>query len=322
MKLTRNADHVKSNIENVCKQRGISNYYSRFSFSKVPINGQELHLSILNTPDPKGIILFTPGTNAYALLYGEYLIALAELGYKVVSYDPRSHGQSSGANGSYTIPELIDDLYELAHHFHHQDKLPVFLSGSSQGGIVSFYCAAKEEKIANEEQRSAIIKGLICHNIADLTADNATELTRFPLLSSVMKKWIIASAKWMPEFPVSMWMYLDLKIEPVRNMGNAWSIIQKDPLLVDFVCLKTMASLSNTPLAVPIDKIQTPLFLIQADNDTIFKTSYSKWVFDRLNCPKRMEVYAGLPHYMIVDYVPEFIGDVQEWLESQTHQLS
>ncbi len=317
MKWSRNASQIKITLEAICRSRGIDNYYDLFSFSRIPVNGQEIQLSILDTPNPKGLILFSPGTNAYALLYGEYLLALANLGYRVIGYDPRCHGQSTGANGDYAIPELVDDLYALVHFFHQREALPLFLSGSSQGGIVSFYCATKEEKLAREANRSPVIKGLVCHNIADLAAADAVELTRWPKFSKFIKKGVIALAKWLPAFPVSMSLYLNLKIEPVRHIGNAWSIIQDDPLLVDMVRLKTLASLCNTPLDTPVEALQTPFFLIQAEKDTIFKPAYSKRLFDRLTGSKKMVVYPGLPHYMIVDDVHAFIGDVSDWLKNQ-----
>ncbi len=317
MKFTRDTSRLESTLADIFKRRGIEHYFERFSFSRIAINGQELQLSVIEPPNPKGLILFTPGTNAYALLYGEYLLALADLGYKVVGYDPRCHGQSTGANGSYTIPELVDDLIALVHFFYKQGDLPIFLSGSSQGGIVSFYCAAKAEKLARETSQTPIIRGVICHNIADLAAPNAVELTRWPKFSQAIKKWVILLAKWLPEFPVPMWLYLNLKIEPVRNMGSAWAVLQHDPLLVDLVRLKTLASLCNTPLDISPEAMQTPLFLIQAEQDTIFKLAYSKWLFDRLKGPKKMVVYAGLPHYMIVDYVNTFIADISDWLETQ-----
>lgn len=314
MKMTRSDQFIAKSIENICEKRGIPNYLDKFILTREKVNGETLQLATIEVKNPKGVILFTPGTNAYALLYGEYLMALANLGYKVIGYDPRCHGQSTGKNGSYTITELVDDLHVLAHRFHQKEGLPIFLSGSSQGGIVSFYCAAKEQRDAKSENRKSILKGIICHNIADLAHERSVELTSFPLISKLFKKNLTKLAKLFPELPVSMAFYLDLKIEPVKNMGNAWKIIQQDPLLPDNVRLKTLASLGNTELPLPLEKLTTPLFLIQANKDTIFKTDYSQWIFDRLKCPKRMVVYEKLPHYMIVDYVEEFMGDVSEWL--------
>ena len=158
MKFTRDTSRLESTLADIFKRRGIEHYFERFSFSRIAINGQELQLSVIEPPNPKGLILFTPGTNAYALLYGEYLLALADLGYKVVGYDPRCHGQSTGANGSYTIPELVDDLIALVHFFYKQGDLPIFLSGSSQGGIVSFYCAAKAEKLAPPARNARLLE--------------------------------------------------------------------------------------------------------------------------------------------------------------------
>lgn len=316
MKFKRDAGFLRETIEDICKKRGIENYYPRFRFERMKVNGQELHLSILESENPKGVIIFTPGTNAYALLYGEYLLALADLGYKVIGCDPRCHGQSSGKSGSYTIEELVDDLYEIINFFDQKEKLPIHLSGSSQGGIASFYCASKEEKAAATEKRTPVIRSLICHNIADLSANDAVELTRHPGLSRLLKPVAPAFSALFPELPVSMAFYLNLKIEPVRNMGNAWNILQQDPLLPDLVRLKTLVSLGSARLPVAVEKMTTPLFLIQAGKDTIFKTAYSQRLFDRLTCKKQMALYPELHHYMIVDNVHEFIGDVGKWLKS------
>lgn len=112
-----------------------------------------------------------------------------------------------------------------------------------------------------------------------------------------------------------MTAYLDLKKEPVRNMGNAKQILYSEPLLVPFVRLKTMASLGTTPLPCPVEAIQTPVMILQAGNDTIFPLEYIESIYQRLACPKRLEIYEGLARYMIVDDVQRFIGDCSQWLE-------
>jgi pimeloyl-ACP methyl ester carboxylesterase len=48
----------------------------------------------------------------------------------------------------------------------------VSVMGSSQGGIVAFYLAAKDERL----------RSVICQNIADLSAPEAVQLSRNPLL--------------------------------------------------------------------------------------------------------------------------------------------
>ncbi len=317
MKFNRSSEEIEVNIATICKKRGIPNFYNRFSFEKIFIGSHTLQTYQIAVRQPKGIIIFTPGTNAYALLYGEFLIRLADAGYRVVAYDPRCHGMSTGVNGSYTIPELIDDLLKLTENIVAENSLPLFLAGSSQGGIVSFYAAAEAQKRAEKENQKSMITGIICHNIAELDKPDAVELTRFPFISKLLKKPLTLAAKWFPEFPVSMMLYLNLKIEPVKFMGNAWEIIQHDKLLVDIIRLKTLASLGNTPLPVLIEKVNTPVFILQAGNDTIFKTGYIQRLFQRLNCPKELKIYEGLPHYMIVDYVEVYLDDLVNWLEKR-----
>ncbi len=50
-----------------------------------------------------------PGTNAYAILYKEFLSALADHGNNIVGFDPRGHGRSGGVSGeefSHRIAEF------------------------------------------------------------------------------------------------------------------------------------------------------------------------------------------------------------------------
>jgi len=75
-----------------------------------------------------------PGTSAYALIYGEFLKALADRGYNVVGFDPRGHGRSGGERGSYTIPELVSDMKAAVEYAQKRFGDPIVVAGSSQGG--------------------------------------------------------------------------------------------------------------------------------------------------------------------------------------------
>ncbi|MGB1015304.1 MAG: alpha/beta hydrolase, partial [Nannocystaceae bacterium] len=297
---------LRASLATIAERRGVEPWFDRFTHSSVRANdGTKLALEMI-TEAGRGrpTVVFMPGTNAYSLLYGEFLLALADAGLNVVGFDPRGHGRSEGQGGSYTLPELVDDFAVVVEHARARMGGPIFAAGSSQGGIAAFYLAASEVEIA----------GAVCHNAADLSDPSSARLTRFPRLGRLFKPALLGLAKILPEVRVPMRAYLDLKKEPVRGMGTAHEVLHQDPLLVPYVRLKTLASLGSAPLARPVEAIETPLLLLQAGADTIFPTDYMTTLFERLTCPKQMHVYPGLPHYLVVDHVETLAADVVRWI--------
>jgi alpha-beta hydrolase superfamily lysophospholipase len=301
-------DAMLSELDQVHAARGRPNPARRFREARLDTDGPALALEILDVPDARATVVFSPGTNAYALLYADFLAALADRGFRVVGYDPRGHGRSEGARGSYTVPELVDDLDRVVRHVAVAYPGPVVVAGSSQGGIACFYYAA----------RGAPVALAICHGAADLADPESLRLTRIPArLSASVAPALRRLARLLPELPVPMTAYLDLRREPVRGLGDARTAIYSDPALVPFVRLKTLASLSMEPLARPVEAIDVPVLILHAGDDTIFPRDYVERLYARLRCPKHLALYEGLPHYLIVDHVEVFLDDVVRFVDEQ-----
>jgi len=296
---------LRRHFEEISARRGTPDYFDRFESDSVVSDGLALHLDIIEVDGKRPSLVFMPGTNAYAMLYGDLLTALADRGYNIIGFDPRGHGRSEGARGSYTLGELVTDMRSVVSYARERFGAPVVAAGSSQGGITAFYLAAAGAPVA----------GIICHNAADLCDPDSVRLTRFPRIGGLLRPVLQQLARIFPELPVPMTAYLDLELEPVRNMGNARDVLYWDPLLVPFVRLKTLASLGSEPLARPVEEIDIPVMLLQAERDTIFPTDYIEKIHARLNCEKSLKVYPGLPHYMIVDHVDRILDDIAEWIE-------
>ena len=164
-------------FQEMADRRGIPNYFDRFETDSVTSDGLKLHLDIIEVDKAKPTVVFIPGTSVYAMIYGEFMATLADKGYNVVGFDPRGHGRSEGVRGSYTIPELMADTRAVVAYARDRFGDPIAVAGSSQGGIVAFYVAATDEKLA----------GVICHNIADLGDPESLKLTRTPSLSRILK---------------------------------------------------------------------------------------------------------------------------------------
>jgi len=298
-------NELRKRFEEICRSRGVPNFFDRFQQGRAVSDGLQLHLDMIEVGRGRPTVVFMPGTNAYAMLYGEFLSALADHGYNVVGFDPRGHGRSQGARGSYTLPELVSDMRNVVAFARQRFGGPVAVAGSSQGGITAFYFAAGE--------RSAACA--VCHNLADLADPASARLTRTPRLSRALRPWVPRLARVFPEWRVPMTAYLDLKKEPVRGMGNAENVLREDPLLVPFVRVKGLASLSGEPLPCPVESIQTPILIVHGEADTIFPKDYVESIYRRLTCRKAFLCCPGLPHYLIVDHLDRILPGVLTWLE-------
>jgi len=296
---------IKAFIAEISEKRGGVNWYDRFEQNSVMSSGLMLHLDVIPVDRERPTVVFMPGTNAYAILYGEFLTALADKGYNIVGFDPRGHGRSEGSRGSYTLSELTADMRAAVAYARNRFGDPVAVAGSSQGGIAAFYLAAAGDPVA----------GAICHNLADLGDPASSRLTRSPALSRIMKPFIISLARIFPEFKVPMTAYINLKAEPIRNLGNSKDLLYQGPLLVPFIRLKGMASLAGDELYCPVEAVPTPVLILHGEKDVIFPQEYIEYIYNRLTCKKSLKIYPGFHHYIVFDHVDTILPDVVAWLE-------
>jgi pimeloyl-ACP methyl ester carboxylesterase len=304
---TTDRDAVHARVEAVFARRGRAFPGDRITDDVVYRDGLRLHCDVIATDDAVGTVVFMPGTNGYALLYAELLAGLADAGFNVVAFDPRGHGRSDGRRGSYTFPELLGDFVAVVRHSLDRFGRPVVVAGSSQGGIAAFYVAA----LGLDGVSAAV-----CHNVADLADPASTCLTRVPPALGGVGRRLVRLARFAPEIPVPLRAYIDLAHEPVDGVGTALDLIAADPLLVPSVRLKTLASLADTPLPVPVEEIRTPVCIVHGEADRIFPTHYIEDILDRLTCPKQLVRVDG-HHYVIVDEVPALLPPVTAWLHER-----
>ena len=296
---------INSFLDEIAEKRGTGNPFDRFEQDTITSGGLELHLDVIEVDQERPTLVFMPGTNAYAVLYGEFLAALADKGINIVGFDPRGHGRSGGRRGSYTIPELVADMRAAVEYARNRFGNPIVVSGSSQGGITAFYLAAEGYPVASA----------ICHNIADLGDPASVRLTRRPGLSRLMKPMIGLLGRVLPELRIPMTSYINLKAEPIRHLGNSKDLLYQGPLLVPFIRLKGMASLGSENLPCAVEEIATPVLILHGEKDVIFPQDYIEYLYNRLTCKKSLKVYQGFHHYILFDHVHAVLPDVLQWLE-------
>jgi len=288
---------------------GLGDLYGTWKEEFLPANGRELALYHFESKPGDPVMLFVPGTSVYALLYVEYMYKLSLQGFNVVGFDPRGHGMSGGKRGSYTLGGLVEDARAVIDHAIKVYGDNVAISGSSQGGMTSFYCAAAEPRL----------KAAVCHNVIAPNEPDNYRMTRWPAFYRLPLA-MLPFAKPLVDSPIGELMtpisiYLDLKAEPTRMLPDVGKFLKEDPLAVNAISLAALASLGASPIARPVEQIETPVMVIHAGQDNIFPEDYIRRVYDRLTCKKEFLLIKNAPHLVMIDYVDTILPPIVEWLK-------
>ncbi len=311
-------DNIEIYVEELLDKFDLSHVKGTWQDERIKSEGNaDLYAAVFEAGEENPTLVFIPGTSIYALCYAELLYGIYKEGINVVGFDPRGQGRSSGTPGDYTIMEHVRDAQAACEYARQRFKGPVFVMGSSQGGIEAFYMAAE----------GGGADGYICHNLAELTSPESLRLTRFgprgPLpywqksLSPLTISSLRAAARIVPYARLPIAAYLDLKKEPMKVFGNAWNFILQDPLAVRSITVRTFASIAGTPLPRPVEEIPGPLLVIHSSEDNIFPQDYVTDIYTRLACDKDMKIYKA-PHMVTIEHVPQILPDIVDWLRAKS----
>jgi len=295
---------------------GFPRVHEYFKSDTVISDGLKLHVDVYEYDQQAPTIVFIPGTAIYGLCYGDLLYQLAQTGYNIVAFDPRGHGQSEGLRGDYTITEIMKDAENVITYAINRFNNKVSLMGSSQGGIVAFYMAAKDERL----------NSVICQNFADLGAPETLQLARHPRLFKYIKIMIARHGHRLPNVQIPVTSYIDLDKIPVKYFGSAKAFMETDPLTLKTVSLRALQSLAHTDMTKPVEKIKVPVMVLQGTADSIFPVSYTQAIFDKLTCKKKFSLFPGRTHAVLHEDPTEVVPEINSWLKeiyhlSYQHQL-
>lgn len=295
---------VREQLDNDRKRMKMNVDAKAMEETTIDASGITLHLTVFPAGKNARTLVFIPGTTAYAQVYGQFMSDMYRSGFNVVGFDPRGHGLSSGRRGDYTIDELVDDTLAVVKYARGRFGGKVALAGSSQGGMVAFYAAARDDSIA----------AAVCHNIADLNGkDNLVLSTIRPPLFLVPAAEFLMGLYGSYSIPISM--YLDLSKEKFIDGTDAATLVKKDILAVSWITFRALKSLMRTKLARPVEKIRVPIMLIHADRDNIFPQSYVESIYNRLTCPKKYRLFKNTEHLVMTNNVGEVVPPIAAWLK-------
>ncbi len=288
---------------------GLGDLYGTWEEERLALGDRDLALYHFRSRPEDPAMVFVPGTSVYALLYVEFMYKVSRQGFNVVGFDPRGHGMSSGKRGVYTLGQLVEDALAVIGHALATYGDRVAVSGSSQGGMVAFYCAAAEPRL----------KAAVCHNVIAPDEPDNERMTRRPGMFKPLMPLLPAFKPLMDSplgklmIPVSL--YLDLKAEPSRIIPDVVRFLKEDPLALTAVSLSALHSLPTTPMARKVEEIEVPVMVVHAGRDNIFPEDYVRRVYGRLTCEKEFLYLADAPHLVMTDHVDEVVPPVAAWLK-------
>jgi alpha-beta hydrolase superfamily lysophospholipase len=280
--------------------------YGTWTEEVLPVKEGHLQLYHFKADPQDPVMVFVPGTSVYALIYTEFMHKLSLQGFNVVGFDPRGHGKSSGKRGVYTLGTLIEDALAVVDHAADMYNDKVAVSGSSQGGMVAFYCAT-----------DARVKAAVCHNVLAPDEPDNERITRWPWMWGPFMPFLPLFKPLMDSpfgtLMIPIFMYLDMKAETSRLIPDVYQFMKEDPAILSSVCFRALYSLTTTPLGKKVEEIDTPVMVIHAGRDNIFPEDYIRRVYDRLTCEKEFVYLPEAEHLVLIDYVEELVPQVSAW---------
>jgi len=271
-------------------------------------DGLKIHMDIYDNEESLDkTIIFIHGTSVYSRFYVEFLYNLFQKGFRIVAPDMIGHGLSEGKMGHFTMENFTKTVYDVTSYVIEKFGEKVAVMGSSLGGITTLYSAAYDSRI----------KAGICHNAAIFNEEAYKKILKIEgkLVDLVSK--IPELVKSAPKSGISIYTYLDFyKLAKSEELIKRIDLVMNDKLLADKYTLTAIYTQMSAPLAKPIESIETPIMIINGDEDVLFSVDYMQEIYDRLNCrEKRLEILKNASHLILQENTEEVMKRIIPWLE-------
>ncbi len=263
-------------------------------------SGTTLHYRLAapaGTASPRATLVVVHGFGEYGTIYDHLSEYFVGRGYRVLTFDLRGHGRSSGARGYIgrwaEYREDVHTMVQLARAA--GPAVPVHLVGHSMGGLISIDYAL---------HYGSELRGLVAMGPA------LGDIGVSPILMRVSR---VMSRVW-PGFG------LDTGLDSA-NMSRDPKAVERldaDPLVHG----RGTARL-GTELVAAIARVRgqagefaVPLLLQHGADDKVAAPEGTTWFYERVRHPdKELRIYPGGYHNLFVDLNwREVLGDVEEWV--------
>jgi alpha-beta hydrolase superfamily lysophospholipase len=256
--------------------------------------GHQVHLDVHPSADPKGTIVFQPGSGAHGRLYFLLGGLLAARGYEFIAIDRPGHGLSDGVRGDCTVDEAIAAARSAVEYARSRSSRPVTLMGSSMGGLLTVFAL-----LSGVQPDSAIV-----HNFV------------FPgkLFPMRVRAWWIANHRTNP-YPLAELVsgFEDLSSDPatgryLRERGDRYMSWELSPRSVASLFGFKAPSLSEAP----------DTLVLTGDKDRAIPAWITRLFMKWSGLPSyEIKVLPDAGHLLFHDHLDRTIPLVSDWMDGR-----
>ncbi len=257
---------------------------------------KDTNLHVDDTGGPGRPVVLIHGWPLSAESFSANVTALAEAGYRVVTYDRRGFGRSDKPLTGYSYDTLTDDLHAVLAGLELQD---VTLVGFSMGGgeVARYFTSYGPEGI-----RSAVFASAVPPFLAHLPAnpDGPLEETK----AATMTAQLTADAEsFYDQFTTDFFSVDgDLKVSEEQRQEALALCLQSSKA----AALSCMAAFGNTDFRDDLPKVSVPALILHGAGDGVVPFEGSGKRTHEAIEGSELHVIAGAPHGCNVSHAAEW----------------
>jgi alpha-beta hydrolase superfamily lysophospholipase len=274
----------------------------------IDYRGTPLHLTIHEIGLDAPSLIFIHGMSMHAGAYvdtipnANFLGALSAQGFNVIGLDLQGHGQSGGLRGLFTYRDLMGNITRAVDYVVEHYNRRVGVTGTSMGGILSFYAALTDKRI----------KSAVCHCVLDLRNSSSIFYLKRHFLLQRLSGIIRPLCRFIPWLSIPTISYLEPR-HVFDNIENVQYII-RDPLCTWSYRCSSWLSVFLDPSDKPaIEGQQAPVRILVGEKDKLFTPAYTRMFYERLRCTKDLVIVPGARHLLPQEHINITVPLVAEW---------
>ena len=228
-------------------------------------------------------------------VWGHYIEALSQRGFRCVAYDRRGHGRSDDPSRGYDADTLADDLAAVIYGLNLQR---VTIVAHSLGSLEAVRCVARHgfDRIARLVLVAPVTPFLT------LTPDNPTGIPTMAI-EALRRSMALDFPQWIKDNEAPFFVK-----ESSRALRD-WTrrMMESVPLPVALACHRTLTS---TDCRLDLAKINRPVLIIQGDKDASMPLAITGKLTKERIVHSRLLVYEGAPHGLPFTHSDRLMEDI------------
>ncbi|MFN2615319.1 MAG: alpha/beta fold hydrolase [Actinomycetota bacterium] len=265
--------------------------------------GRALHCLLAESERDAPTVVFVHGLCGHASLFEPFVAALSDEGLNVLALDLQGHGRSEGRRGHVPFEQALANIGEVVGYASQRSGRAVGLCGSGLGGILSFYAAMPDDRVA----------AVACHTAADLRALLGFERRKRQRALA----WLVGKTARRAEHVAP------LARLPVRVLFPLVDFFEDEARLTEWradadstwwYTLETLTSTFVTPDDKPaVEAMTKPLFVVAGEEDRVVPLAAQEDLC-ALVPDAELSVLGGAGHMIPLEHTAETAARAGGWL--------